>query len=361
MITYAILLHPGHNRVYFSASKTLSVHELTVALKSFHGSFGPVQLLELAGVAYLTFTAAQPLTPLQLIQLSYLSPVYALFRLEKQPDGPVLYPLALPEDRYMDPSVSSILKYTGKTNELFTRMMLGVAYHSLANPPEEPLRVLDPIAGKGTTLAECLIRGWDAYGVEIGEKAAAEAFAYLKKYLETEKYKHETDTQRISGPNRSFTARRYQITLGRNKEELKNHPRHWELVAGDSRYCDQYFRRGFFHLAVGDLPYGVQHGNVTGPQQGSLTRNPSQLVEVCCPAWHKVLVKGGILALSWNSFLLSWEELAAILERHHFQVLREEPYRSFQHRVDQAIRRDLILARKVEGESNRPSGEAQQD
>ena len=348
MITYAILLHPGHNRVYFSTSKTLSLHELTIALRSFQGSFGPEELRELAGVPYITFTSQTPLPPQQLTDLGRLSPVYALFRLEENADGPILSPLALPESRYMDSSVSSILKYTGKTNELFTRMMLSVAYHSLPTPPREPVRVLDPIAGKGTTLAECLIRGWDAYGVEIGDKAAGEAFTYMKKYLETEKYKHEAQNQRISGPNRSFTARRYQITLAHNKDEFKHSPRQWEMVAGDSQYCDHYFRHGFFHLIVGDLPYGVQHGNVTGQSQGSLTRNPCQLVEKCCPAWHKVLMKNGILALSWNSFVLSWEDLAAVLERHGFQVFREEPYHSFEHRVDQAIRRDLIVAEKAE-------------
>ena len=60
MITYAILLHPGHNRVYFSTSKTLSLHELTIALRSFQGSFGPAELRELPMGRWLLRLAGRP-------------------------------------------------------------------------------------------------------------------------------------------------------------------------------------------------------------------------------------------------------------------------------------------------------------
>lgn len=56
--------------------------------------------------------------------------------------------------------------------------------------------------------------------------------------------------------------------------------------------------------------------------------------------------KGGAVVLAYNEFTIKYDELVAILEQAGFMVLRDEPYTGYLHRVDQAIKRNIIVARK---------------
>ena len=348
MTTYAILSNPGHNRVYFKESKALSLAELTLGLESMKLEFTAPQGRELGGAFYVVFGTESPLNERELRTVARLSFVYALFELMGEGEALSLRPISMPEALYMDASVSSILKYSGKTNELFTRLLINAALFS-ADPGTGPIRLLDPVAGKGTTLFEALALGFDAYGVELSEKSVTEGFTYLKKYLETEKYKHTTASEKINLADKSINGKRFSADISRSKAEQKaGITKHFELVAGNSMYADRYFKKNSFHIIAGDLPYGVQHGNIGAQAQkgGSLTRSPKELVSSCAGAWHTVLKPGGALALAWNSFVFSRGELAGVLEEHGFRVLTGGVYDSFEHRVDQAIRRDIIVGVK---------------
>lgn len=118
------------------------------------------------------------------------------------------------------------------------------------------------------------------------------------------------------------------------------------MVAGNSVYADKFFKKNSFDAIVGDLPYGVQHGNVTNEKQSSLTRNPKDLVKACLPAWKTVLKPGGVIALSWNTFVFPKPQFAKIMEDEGLAVLEEGAYSQLEHRVDNAIRRDIIFAKK---------------
>jgi len=50
--------------------------------------------------------------------------------------------------------------------------------------------------------------------------------------------------------------------------------------------------------------------------------------------------------LSWNLYTTSRAELIAMLEASGLDVQDAAPFLDFEHRVDQAINRDLIVARK---------------
>ena len=56
--------------------------------------------------------------------------------------------------------------------------------------------------------------------------------------------------------------------------------------------------------------------------------------------------KSGAVVLAYNEFTIKYDKLAAILEQAGFIVLRDEPYIGYLHRVDQAIKRNIIVARK---------------
>ena len=371
-LTYGIMAHPGHNRVYFDASVSLSLAELTLALQHFQAPCGDARVLEVEGLRMFAFSAAMPLTETDLTLLSRLSFVFGLFLLEPRQDSYILAPIRKRTHGVLPEDVSTILKYTGKTNELFTRLLLNVGLLSGAFVHEPHIRLLDPVAGKGTTLFEAAINGWDACGVEISEKAVSDARTYFKKYLETGKYKHTLERERLSGEGRHFRAVISRFSYAVSKEAVKSgESRQLVLVEGDSRYANHYFKHNHFHLIVGDLPYGVQHGShgaaipskpgamqSTRPAEkkggnpshhsdgGNITRNPRELVQRCLPAWVDVLKPGGTLVLSWNRFVLERDALAGVLRERGLTVLDESPYRHFVHRVDQAINRDVMVARK---------------
>ncbi len=343
MNKYALLLNPGHNRVYYKSSQQLSAVEFSIMAQTMDCAPYDVHGELIAGVYYLVFSAQQPLSEKDMDKVARLSFVFALYQIE---DG-LFRPLLIPQANLTGINIGSLLKYTGKTNELFTRMMINVAVSSCKMPEPERVMLLDPIAGKGTTLFEGLTMGFDCCGIEIGDKATSEGYHYLKKYLELERIKHVTNLQKQSGPNKSFTAKRYAVDLAKNKEDFKNHKeQHWEIVSGNSMYADQFFRKNTFHVMVGDLPYGVQHGNVTNEKQSSLTRSPKELVKACLPAWKNVLKPGGVLALAWNTNVFPKAQFAALLEQAGFEVLLDGAYDQFAHRVDNSIMRDIIVARK---------------
>ncbi len=344
---YLILANPGHNRVYFEQSAALSLAELEVALSGFASVCGNIEEKTVSGISYISFTADRPLPPEDLQRLSRLSFVYAVFE-ERTLEGSLcLLPVTLPDTAYIPPEVSRILKYTGKTNELFTRLMINVALNSGAYADEAAPRLLDPVAGRGTTLFEALVCGCHASGIEIGNKVAGDTAAYFKRFLETEKYKHTYHKERLSGTNRAFTSMIHSFVLAPSKEAwAAEDTRELQLVAGNARHADAFFRKNSFHALVGDLPYGVQHGNVTQEKQSSLTRNPKELLKACLPAWRKVLKPGAALVLAWNTLVFPREEMAALLTQQGFEVKNGGPYDRFVHRVDQSIRRDIVAAIK---------------
>ena len=376
---YAILCNPGHNRVYFKASLKMAESELEIASQKLSVRLANIENRQIAGIDYLTFTVEAPqppadaghlsaeagflsaeaeLSPTDIEIISGLSFVFAIYEAFECGGVECLRPVARTNREFIDGSVSSILKYTGKTNEIFTRMMINVALYSrgtaLSKPDDKtdrghaaPLNLLDPVAGKGTTLYEGLIQGLNVYGIEIGDKIVAEAYHYIKKFLETERYKHKAETHKISGANKSFQSMKYTFEIAKSKEDAKsNDVRVLEIISGNSANAGQYYKKNFFDMIVGDLPYGVQHGNVTNQKQSSLTRNPSELLAACLPAWVDVLKPGGAIVLAWNTNVLPRNSLCQIFAERGFTVKGDPAYLGFGHRVDQSIVRDIIVAVK---------------
>jgi len=350
--TYALIKNPAHTRVSFQDSDVLAVKELTVLAKNMGVGVSDIRVSQIGGVPYVLFNCENSITEENVSELSRMSFVYAVFEVHspKGEEGQVyLMPITLTPNYFIDQELSGILKYTGKTNELFTRLMLNLAQLHIKSTGGM-LNILDPLAGKGTTLYEALMQGHNAYGVEVDPKPVHESVVYLKKYLETAKYKHTTHTEKISGqsPVGKFTSTRNQITISRSKEEQgQGIARHFEILDGDTRNTSAFFKKNYFHAIVADLPYGVQHGSKTEkggkkPQKGgAITRNALGLISEAMPGWVRVLKPGGVIVLAWNLFLISRDEMAGLLERHGFMV--PELGVDFSHRVDQAIDRDLIV------------------
>lgn len=340
---YALLRNPGHNQVYYQQSAPLALAELRLSSLEVE----QLRLEDCCGLSYLCFQTKAPLEEAQLEEIARNSSLLGLFATEGDALEK-LQPIALPNIQVLDRSLGTILKYSGKTNEIFTRFLLNIAF-SQGNFSPKHCKVLDPVAGKGTTLFEAFALGCDVYGVEYQEKAVQEGFLHLKKFLEKGKYKHKCDSRRFSGENKSFTAKRNSIQLSLKQQADPKNPnsqefqREFMLVSGDSKYCHQLFSPNSFHVLVGDLPYGVQHGN----QAGGISRSPAQLLSSCGKSWHKVLKKDGVLVLSWNTLVYPREKMEEALERAGFQVQHSEALSALQHPVDASILRDVVVAKKV--------------
>jgi len=374
--TYAILQNPGHNRVYFQAARKLAQIELQYASRCLSAPIENVREESLGGVIYLLFDMQSPLTDGDCIVLSRLSFTYAIFSITDSVStssstsisisngNPLLTPLMKnPAYFFESDDISTILKYTGKTNELFTRMMLNIAcftYSTNKLPLQGELSIFDPLCGKGTTLFEGLLCGHNVYGIEIDSKTVHEAYTFLKKYLETARYKHNTHQERIG--TAAGTAQRYQLTLSRSKNDIINEKDkkdkkattlQAEFISGDTRQIGSFYKKNSFHAIVGDLPYGVQHGSKSHKNE---MRNALPLLSEALPGWHRALKQGSVIVLAWNLFLISREEMEYTLIRHGFELpdffvnfvnsVNFVKKHDFSHRVDQAIERDIIVGRK---------------
>lgn len=348
MNKYLILQNPGHNRVYYSKSVNMALAELELSCLQFDMKCSNVQVAEIAGVRYLQFESEKEIAQKEIVLISRLSYFFALFESKGEGDDLALLPISRADFGYVDDKISSILKYPGKTNEIFTRMMINVAAMSSDFDATEPLNMLDPVSGKGTTLFEGLIYGYDVYGIEIEQKQVHEASVFFKKYLENERYKHDFEKRPIAGTHKSDMIYISEYEFARNKEEFKDagSRKTFALVQGKTEDADQYFKKNSFDLIVGDLPYGISHGNRTGKKNLSATRNPSELLTLALPAWFNILRKGGALVVAWNSFIVKREVLAALFEANGFEVLMDSPYDKFEHMVDKSIKRDIIVAKK---------------
>jgi hypothetical protein len=341
---HALLVSPAANRVYAGASVALTVAELGVAgLAALGGRLTGVEETRIAGVPYVAFEAAD-LTDRDLAVLGLLSSAHALFEVA---DGGLLRPVQLPRPDVLDDDLITIPKYAGKTNEHFTRLLLNVTLLSSAwarNRPARRLRVLDPLCGRGTTLNQALVYGFDAAGIDSDGRDVAAYATFLRTWLQRKRLKHKIEFSPVR-ERRQVVARRLHATLAATPEQARAGDT-LELVAyaADTVAGTRFFRAGSVDLVVTDAPYGVQHGSRTAA--AGLDRGPVPLLTDAVPGWAGLLRPGGAMGIAWNANVADRSALAAVLAGAGLTVLEAPPYAGFRHRVDQAIVRDLIVARK---------------
>jgi SAM-dependent methyltransferase len=338
-----MLLLPSANRVYAGASPEFATAELAVFSESvLGGALSEAVLTHRGGVPYLEFTA-EPLSEEATTFLSQLSAIYALFEV----DGSLLKPVELRRiDRY-DDDLITILKYQGKTNEQFTKLLLNVTLMSsafAADLTSRRLAVLDPLCGRGTTLNQALMYGCDAAGLDADKRDFEAYSAFIKTWLKRKRMKHHAD---YDGPVRrdgTVIGRRLQLSLAATKDEHRaGLSQRLDVVCADTTRAAEFFQPGAFDLIVTDAPYGVQHGSRSG---AGLARRPQDLLTAAAPVWARLLRPGGATGIAWNTLVAPRDEVGAILAGAGLEPLDSGPYRQFRHRVDQAIVRDVLVARK---------------
>ena len=332
-MTYAFLLYPHANVRYRQSLLQLAVQELAMTLTAL-GREAEVTPKEMGGATFLTFEAAK-LTERDMRMLSQLASVYMLFGME---DGR-LTPIARTHPNYVGEDLPALLKYKGKTNEMFTDTMLTMALAASAFMPvhDSQLVVCDPMAGRGTTLMLALRRGYHGVGLEIGKADVKEAADYMTRYLEFHriKYKRTDSALTVRG---QVGGRENKFVFSDSAEHFKaGDTRTLRLICGDTREAAALLKPNSVHLMVTDAPYGVQKG--TAGRQDSI----GGTIAAALPGWHNVLKPGGVLAISFNTHVTKRDALIRLMEKAGFEAVQTA---NLEHWVEQAISRDVILARK---------------
>lgn len=240
----------------------------------------------------------------------------------------------------MPDELNTILKYPGKTNERFTRLLVHLAAAAAARLRPVPT-LLDPMCGQGTTLFEAAIRGWNAIGVETLEQPLHKGQVYFERYLKTGRYKHRLREEPLVREGKRL-GRAVQADYALSREAWQaEETRFVRFVRGDAAQCGLLLPRGCADVLACDLPYGVQHG--ASGREG-LRRDAAALTAQCAPGWFSALRPGGGLALAYNRHTTRQDALERALRMAGFAVL--PPIPGLAHRVDQAILRDVLQAQK---------------
>lgn len=332
-MTYAFLLYPHANIRYRQSLLQLAMQELSMTLSAL-GREAEVVPQKMGGAMFLTFEAAK-LTERDMRMLSQLASVYMLFEME---DGK-LTTLERTHPNYVGEDLPALLKYKGKTNEMFTDTMLTMALAASAFMPvhDSQLVVCDPMAGRGTTLMLALRRGYHGVGIEIGKADVKEAADYMTRYLEFHriKYKRTDSALTVRG---QVGGRENKFVFSDSAEHFKDgDTRTLRLICGDTREAEALLKPNSVHLMVTDAPYGVQKG--TAGRQDSI----GGTIAAALPGWFDVLKSGGVLAMSFNTHVTRQEGLVRLFEKAGFEIVQTA---NLEHWVEQAISRDVILARK---------------
>jgi hypothetical protein len=341
MTAYALLPRAAGNRVYGATAVGLTRAELDfVARRLFDGLVTKHETVELGGVEYVAFDCGErSLDDLQLAVLSNLSSLHALFAR----DGDALTPVLVAPFRQHDDDITTIQRYVGKTNELFTRLLVNV---TLAATPRgfhrllagDRVRLLDPLCGRGTTLNQAVVYGIDAQGIEIDGRDLEAYDQFLLTWLKDKRIKHQVERARLR-KGRATPAGRMTVAYGPPGDER----RRIEVVNDDTLNAADHVKARSIDVLVADLPYGVQHE--TRPSgDGRVARRPDELLRRALPVWRGLLRPQGAMGLAWNLRTLDRARMFALLDGAGFSACQAEDDDAFVHRVDRAITRDLVVA-----------------
>jgi tRNA G10 N-methylase Trm11 len=241
-----------------------------------------------------------------------------------------------------DDDLITIPKYAGKTNEQFTKLLLNLTLLASASADrmlDGRLTVLDPLCGRGTTLNQALMYGYDAIGIERDGKEVDAYAAFLRTWLRRKRVKHQADLHPVRR-DRRLVARRFEATIGARPADGQR----VVVYHGDTVAAREFLRAACADVIVADAPYGVAHGSHTS--SGGRSRDPLGLLHAAVPVWVGLLRPGGALGLSWNTHLAKRADAAAVLAEHGLSIVDDPGYLGLEHRVDQAINRDVLVARQ---------------
>ena len=336
---YALLLKPHANVRYRQSLEKLAKIELECMLQAWGLEDAAVSVQEMAGEPFLTFET-EKMTDEAWKEISRHSSICLAAQVA---ENGALVPVARNVQGVLPDDLPHVLKYKGKTNADFTYLMLHCAKAASAfAKTDAPLRVLDPMCGKATTLFCAMCEGNDAAGIETDIKSLQEADAYYARFLKLHRLKHKHTEQSRTLP-KGGSAQSVVFEVAADAQAMKEgRVIKLEMINGDAARAAEMVKPGSCHLIVSDLPYGVQHAPKENGGMSALTK----LLRRVAPGCAKALKPGGAMAFSFNLNTLRRKDVEQALADAGMEVLTEGPYADFSHWVEQAVDRDVVIARK---------------
>lgn len=340
-MNYALLVKPNNNIAFVDQYLKMCQVELQVAMDAYGMIIEDFKIKKINKATYLRFNLSENLTPNIEKSLYQLSCFHMLFEVE----GDSYRPVYIDFEPDFGDDLSIRLKYSGKTNEQITRMMMMMAYHLSDFVGDKVINVFDPLCGRGTTLFEAMISGFNAYGVERDQVAFKEMSTYITRYIKEARFKHNNKRGKVMNEGHSI-GESFELEYAKDKENFKNKEMNYlKVLRGNTTQVKGAFRKNLMHLIVADLPYNVQHKGKSdaGLRQDGL----GWLLETGLAEWDQFLKVGGCIAVSWNIYTDKRDAFVEIFEKKGYKVMDEPIFKSLEHRVGQAITRDIIIAKKL--------------
>jgi hypothetical protein len=269
---------------------------------------------------------------LKLLELDYDGPPSTLARLATidgvfESVGETLRPIDVTAEFQLPRSLVYGAKYPGKTNETLTQLALNLALHFAEGSDVHEHSLLDPMAGRGTTLLWATRYGIEADGLEADGKALVDFQREVKKCTKLDRIKHKQETGQLPHLKKASDARFTSFTFQGAKARL---------IHGDSREPFKYLgQKKRYSLLVSDLPYGVQHF-------AGKDRNPLATLNDAAPHWAKLLKPGGSMVLVFNAFIPKRDEIIEVFSKRGLKL--QAP--TYAHRVSESIKRELVIFTK---------------
>src|SRR5579859_5035828 len=231
----ALKITPQRSTQYATMAAHLALPELLASpAGSAMSDVGPTTL---AGQEYLlaTLDEKRPGASFDvLFRLGAISEVYEYFEQIGALQGPFLRPLEPQFSAFLPLEMAEARRYRGKTNEIFTRVLLNVAIFAGAFREQmtERLRILDPLAGGCTTLFLALAAGYDAFGVEHQKQDVESSALFIHQFLHGEHipFKETDERGRRAG-------RRYIFEIGH-----RGATRHLVLAQGETAQAEMHLQ-----------------------------------------------------------------------------------------------------------------------
>jgi SAM-dependent methyltransferase len=338
---HALLLRANANRVFGAAAPDRARAELELLGDRVLGRSLSSTVESIAGVDYVVLETDRDLGDDEWQVLGNLSGLHAAFEVEA--DGR-FRPVPCAARCVLDEDIVTIQRYTGKTNEAFTHLLVNLALAAADGAlPRllggERVRLLDPVCGRGTTLNRAALYGIDAFGIEVESRDVAAYDTFITTWLKDHRMKHTVERAALR-KGRPRPAHRLTIRYGASKDSATH--RVLDVVHDDSRAARDHHKARSVDLVVGDLPYGVQHGSTSDRGRA---RGPEGLLVDALPAWVDVLRPGGGVALAWNRRTLARARFVELAADAGLEVWHPDDDR-FAHRVDRSITRDVLVGHR---------------
>ena len=309
-----LLITPLAHAAFFSSVRDVACAELALFFPD-----APVEVYERGPLTLMRVDLPQSALS-TLCRLSFVQGIFAV-------DGPQVNILETSPEYALPREFVHGAKYRGKTNVLLTQLAINVARATCMVDSDVPNKLLDPMAGRGTTLLWAARMGMASCGLEQDPAAIGDLQRHVKKHCKLLRIKHKETTGQLGGRSRDGIGRFIRYSIANTS---------LRLITGDARRTGDTLRRERFTMIVSDLPYGIQHRGTGG------WRDPTGVLKRCAPMWAEHLLPGGVMVLAFNALLPKRPVLEELFVGAGLSLV---PFCA-PHRMSESILRDLAVFRK---------------